>query len=374
MIVPFHKAFLVGNEEAAISMVIKSEHFSGDGSFTMSSVKELKNLIKSNYIHLTPSGTASLELAALSENFEGGDEIIMPSYTFVSTANAFLLRGAKIKFVDIEPDTMNIDPKLIENAITSKTKAVVVVHYGGVSCDMDSIMRICKKYNLILIEDAAQGIDSYYKNKHLGSIGDYGCFSFHSTKNIHCGEGGAISYNRVENFTKSTIIREKGTNRSEFIHGIVDKYTWKSIGSSFLPSEFQAAVLQTQLKNVVDITNKRRKIWDRYNEKFENNIFFETQKIPSYARSNGHIYFIIVSSKIERSKLIEFLGKKGIVTSFHYIPLHSTDFGNANSEFVGEDKYTTSYSERLLRLPIHGQLSNADVDYVCSKIFEFYTR
>lgn len=371
MIVPFHKPFLVGNEESYISKVIKNEHFSGDGPFSEYSKAELKNIIKSNYVHLTPSCTASLELVALSEDFEKGDEVIMPSYTFVSTANAFLLRGVKIKFVDVEPDTMNINASLIENAITSKTKAIVVVHYGGVSCDMDSISHICKKNNIILIEDAAQCINSYYKGKHLGTIGDYGCFSFHSTKNIHCGEGGAISFNSLGDFKKSTIIREKGTNRSEFIDGLIDKYTWKSIGSSFLPSEFQSAVLLTQLKNVVSLTNRRLEIWNRYNSILENNSFFEIQKIPSYARPNGHIFFIKTANKIERSNLIKFLSENGIGTAFHYIPLHSTQFGNINCEFIGEDKYTTKDSERLLRLPIHGDLSNNNIDYVCSKIFEF---
>jgi dTDP-4-amino-4,6-dideoxygalactose transaminase len=374
MIVPFHKPFLVGDEESYISEVIKNEHFSGDGPFTESSITELKNIIKSNYVHLTPSCTASLELVALSENFEKGDEVIMPSYTFVSTANAFLLRGMKIKFVDIEPETMNVNSSLIENAITSKTKAIVVVHYGGVSCDMDSINHICKKHNLILIEDAAQCVNSYYKERHLGTIGDYGCFSFHSTKNLHCGEGGAISFNSSKDFKRATIIREKGTNRSEFIDGLIDKYTWKSIGSSFLPSEFQTAILHTQLKNVVDITNKRLEIWNKYNLILDNNNFFEIQKIPSYARPNGHIFFIKTANKIERSNLIKFLSENGIGTAFHYIPLHSTQFGNINCEFIGEDKYTTKDSERLLRLPIHGNLSNNNIDYVCSKIFEFYKK
>lgn len=374
MIVPFHKPFLVGDEESYISKVIKNEHFSGDGPFTESSIKELKNIIKSNYVHLTPSCTASLELVALSENFEKGDEVIMPSYTFVSTANAFLLRGMKIKFIDIEPETMNVNSSLIEHAITSKTKAIVVVHYGGVSCDMDSINHICKKHNLILIEDAAQCINSYYKERHLGTIGDYGCFSFHSTKNLHCGEGGAISFNSSEDFKKATIIREKGTNRSEFIDGLIDKYTWKSIGSSFLPSEFQTAILHTQLKNVVEITNKRLEIWNKYNLIFDNNNFFEIQKIPSYATPNGHIFFIKTANKIERSNLIKFLSENGIGTAFHYIPLHSTQFGNVNCEFIGEDEYTTKDSERLLRLPIHGNLSNNNIDYVCSKVFEFYKK
>jgi len=374
MIVPFHKPFLVGDEESYISKVIKNEHFKGDGPFTESSIKELKKIIKSNYVHLTPSCTASLELVALSENFEKGDEVIMPSYTFVSTANAFLLRGMKIKFIDIEPETMNVNSSLIENAITSKTKAIVVVHYGGVSCDMDSINHICKKHNLILIEDAAQCINSYYKERHLGTIGDYGCFSFHSTKNLHCGEGGAISFNSSEDFKKATIIREKGTNRSEFIDGLVDKYTWKSIGSSFLPSEFQTAILHTQLKNAEKITNKRLEIWNKYNLILDNNNFFEIQKIPSYSTPNGHIFFIKTVNKIERSNLIKFLSENGIGTAFHYIPLHSTQFGNVNCEFIGEDEYTTKDSERLLRLPIHGNLSNNNIDYVCSKVFEFYKK
>ena len=306
-----------------------------------------------------------------------GDEVIMPSNTFVSTADAFVLRGAKIVFVDIRPDTMNIDENLIEDAITEKTKAIVPVHYAGVSCDMDKILEIAKKHNLLVIEDAAQGIMSKYKGKALGTIGDFGCYSFHETKNYSMGEGGAILIRDKKYVEKAEIIREKGTDRSKFFRGQVDKYTWVDNGSSYLPSELNAAYLWAQLEDASIINNKRLHIWNQYYDglkKLEDDGFIKLPFIPEGCVHNAHMFYIKAKDLQERSKLITFLKENDIQTVFHYIPLHTAPNGHKVGRFNGEDKYTTKESERLLRLPLHINLKDDEVKYIISKIYEFYAK
>lgn len=353
----------------------KNHKICGDGPFTKKCNEWLENKFRSAKVLLTTSCTHATEMAAILADIKEGDEVIAPSYTFVSSVNPFVLRGAKIVFVDINPKTMNIDENLIEKAVTSKTKAIVPVHYAGVSCEMDKIMEIAKKYNLVVIEDAAQGVMSEYKGKALGTIGDYGCFSFHETKNYSMGEGGALLIRDKENIEKAEIIREKGTNRSRFFRGQVDKYTWVDMGSSYLPSELNAAYLFAQLENADLIFNDRMNSWDSYNEGLkilqeENKI--ELPYIPKDCKHNAHMFYIKCKDLEERTKLIEFLKKNEISAVFHYIPLHSAEAGLKFGRFSGEDKYTTKESERLLRLPLYYGLKSEEVDYIISKIKEFY--
>ena len=353
----------------------KNHKICGDGPFTKKCNEWLENKFRSAKVLLTTSCTHATEMAAILANIKEGDEVIAPSYTFVSSVNPFVLRGAKIVFVDINPKTMNIDENLIEKAITSKTKAIVPVHYAGVSCEMDKIMEIAKKYNLVVIEDAAQGVMSEYKGKALGTIGDYGCFSFHETKNYSMGEGGALLIRDKENIEKAEIIREKGTNRSRFFRGQVDKYTWVDMGSSYLPSELNAAYLCAQLENADLIFNDRMNSWNSYNEGLkilqeENKI--ELPYIPKDCKHNAHMFYIKCKDLEERTKLIEFLKKNEIYAVFHYIPLHSAEAGLKFGRFSGEDKYTTKESERLLRLPLYYGLKSEEVDYIISKVKEFY--
>ena len=366
----------IGKELDYVREAMEKNHkICGDGPFTKKCNEWLENKFKSAKVLLTTSCTHATEMAAILTDIKEGDEVIAPSYTFVSSVNPFVLRGAKIVFVDINPKTMNIDENLIEKAITSKTKAIVPVHYAGVSCEMDKIMEIAKKYNLVVIEDAAQGVMSEYKGKALGTIGDYGCFSFHETKNYSMGEGGALLIRDKENIEKAEIIREKGTNRSRFFRGQVDKYTWVDMGSSYLPSELNAAYLFAQLENADLIFNDRMNSWNRYNEGLkilqeENKI--ELPYIPKDCKHNAHMFYIKCKDLEERTKLIEFLKKNEIYAVFHYIPLHSAEAGLKFGRFSGEDKYTTKESERLLRLPLYYRLKSEDVDYIISKVKEFY--
>jgi dTDP-4-amino-4,6-dideoxygalactose transaminase len=343
--------------------------------FTKKCGDYLEKRFSAKKILLTTSATAALEMAAILLDIKENDEVIMPSYTFVSTANAFVLRGAKIAFVDIRPDTMNIDEKLIEAAITPKTKAIVVVHYAGVSCEMDSICAIAKKHNLKIIEDAAQGMMSKYKNKFLGTIGDIGCYSFHETKNYSMGEGGGIVINDSSLIESAEIIREKGTNRSRFFRGQVDKYTWVDIGSSYLPSDINAAYLYAQLEIADDINNKRLSLWEQYYNALQP--LFKKGKInlpiiPSNCAHNGHMFYIKVKDIEERQKMINFLKKSDILSVFHYIPLHSSPAGIKFGKFCGEDIWTTKESERLLRLPMFYSLTTEQADYISSKVIEFF--
>jgi len=299
----------------------------------------------------------------------------MPSYTFVSTANAFVLRGAKIVFVDIRPDTMNIDETLIEEAISSKTKAIVVVHYAGISCEMDYIMNLSNKYNIIVIEDAAQSMMSTYKNKQLGSIGTFGCYSFHETKNFSMGEGGALLVNDKKHISRAEIIREKGTNRNLFSSGKIDKYTWIDIGSSYLPSEINVAYLYSQLFKAEKINNKRKKSWELYYcllKKIDVAKKIELPYVPKGCEHNGHLFYIKVKDIYERKELMNYLTKKGINTVFHYIPLHSSTAGEKYGVFAGEDVYTTKESERILRLPLYYGLKQKEIKYITKNISNFY--
>lgn len=363
----------VGKEMDYIQDAIKSQKICGDGKYTKLCNKWMEDKFNSPKVLLTTSCTTVTELSAMLLNIKEGDEVICPSYTFVSSANPFVLRGAKIVFVDIRPDTMNIDENLIEDAITDKTKAIVVVHYAGVSCEMDKIMEISKKYNIPVVEDAAQGVMSTYKGKALGTIGDYGCFSFHETKNYSMGEGGALLIRDEENILRAEIIREKGTNRSQFFRGQVDKYTWQDIGSSILPSDMLAAYLYAQLEKAEEINDNRLKSWNKYYEllsPLKDKI--DLPVIPKDCVHNAHMFYIKCKDIDERSKLIKYLKENQILSVFHYIPLHSSPAGMKFGRFHGEDVYTTKESERLLRLPLYYGLKEEDLIKVCNKVKEFY--
>lgn len=373
--IPFNKPYNNESILDSISKCLEIGRFSGDGSFT----KECSQIIESKYATsktlLTTSCTHSLEMSAMLADIREGDEVIMPSYTFVSTANAFVLRGAKIVFVDIRPDTMNINEQLIEEAITTNTKAIVPVHYAGVSCEMDTILKLAKDNDLLVIEDAAQGIHSKYKNKFLGSIGDVGCFSFHETKNLHCGEGGAILLNSPEFAERAEIIREKGTDRSRFFRGQIDKYTWQDIGSSYLLSELNASFLLPQLKNVDNITIDRLKTWNIYYNGLSSLAKagkIELPVVPNYCQHNAHLFFFKMENQKMRSSMLEFLDSKGINAIFHYVPLHTSPAGMRYGKFHGEDKFTTKESDRLVRLPLWYGLSLSDAERVVKTVEEFF--
>lgn len=373
--IPFNVPPFLGGEITYIQDVCNKHKLCGDGEYTKRCSTFLEQLTTSPKILLTTSCTHALEMAAILAGIKPGDEVIMSSFTFVSTANAFTLRGAKIKFVDIRPDTMNIDENLIENAITPATKAIVPVHYAGVSCEMDTIMDIAKRHNLFVIEDAAQGVTSLYKGKQLGSIGDFGCYSFHETKNYSMGEGGAILINNKKYIEQSEIVREKGTNRQKFLRGQVDKYTWVSLGSSYLPSELNAAYLLYQLENHQTIFDNRLDAWNYYDKLLkplstEGRI--STPFIPKECTHNAHMYYIKTKNIEERTSLIKFLKENDVQSVFHYVPLHSSPAGLLYGEMVGKDKYTTLESERLLRLPLFFGITTEQIDKVCSLIYEFY--
>ncbi|MCI7084751.1 dTDP-4-amino-4,6-dideoxygalactose transaminase [bacterium] len=364
-----------GKELDYIKQAVESRKICGDGQFTKKCQELIEEYTGTKKCLLTTSGTDSLEMAAVLADIKEGDEVIMPSYTFVSTANAFVLRGAKIVFVDIRPDTMNIDEKLIEDAITDKTKAIVPVHYAGVGCEMDAIMEIAKNHGLKVIEDAAQGVMGFYKGKALGSIGDFGCYSFHETKNYSMGEGGAILINNENDVLRGEIVREKGTNRSQFFRGQVDKYTWMDVGSSFLPSELNAAYLYAQLEIKEKINEERLKCWNFYYENLKDLAekgLIELSFIPKECSHNAHMFYIKTENLEVRTKLISYLKEHGIGSVFHYVPLHSSPAGEKFSRFNGEDKYTTKESERLTRLPMYYGLTLQQCGQIVDCIHEFY--
>ena len=342
-----------GNEEKYIAEAIASHKICGDGVFTKKCNEWLEKKFNAKKVLLTTSGTSALEMAALLCDVKTGDEVIMPSYTFCSTADAFVQRGCKIVFVDVRPDTMNIDEKLIEKAITNKTKVICVVHYAGVACEMDTIMDIAHRYNLKVVEDAAQAVMSSYKGKALGTIGDYGCYSFHETKNYSMGEGGAVVINtNIEDIEKAEIIREKGTNRSKFYRGQIDKYTWVDYGSSYLPSELNAAYLWAQLEVADKINESRLSVWNRYYEAFKplvNSGKIEIPFIPEGCIHNAHMFYIKCKDLDERTKFISYMKEHEIGCVFHYIPLHSAPAGLKFGYFFETDVYTTKESERLVR-------------------------
>lgn len=365
----------VGKETEYMKAAIDSHKICGDGEFTKRCNAWIEEHTGTAKALLTTSGTQALEMAALLSDIQPGDEVILPSYTFVSTANAFVLRGAKLVFVDIRPDTMNIDEKLIKDAITDKTRAIVPVHYAGVGCEMDTIMDIAKRHNLVVVEDAAQGVNAFYKGRALGSIGDYGCFSFHETKNYSMGEGGAILINRPEQIEDAEIIREKGTDRSRFFRGQVDKYTWVNIGSSFLPSDINAAYLMAQLEMADEINENRLQSWTRYNEGLQDLAqegVIELPYIPEECTHNAHMFYIKTKDMEERKALISYLKERDIAAVFHYVPLHSAPAGLRFGRFHGEDRYTTKESERLLRLPMYYNLSESDQQKVIDAVHGFY--
>lgn len=373
--IPFNVPPYIGKEDKYIKQAIDSRKICGDGQFTKKCNEKFEEITGAKKVLMTTSGTSAFEMAALLADIKPGDEVIMPSYTFVSTANAFVLRGATIVFVDIRPDTMNIDENLIEDAINEKTKAIVPVHYGGVACEMDTIRDIAKRHNLVVVEDAAQGVMSFYKGRALGSIGDFGCYSFHETKNYSMGEGGAVLVNHEKNVERAEIIREKGTNRTKFFRGQVDKYTWIDLGSSYLQSELNCAYLYAQIENPDIINNDRLQSWNTYYElltPLKEKGCIDLPVVPEGCVHNAHMFYIKTKDLEERSKLIAFLKENGIGAVFHYIPLHSSPAGQQFGRFHGEDKYTTKESERLLRLPMYYGLEKKDIEYVVSKIKEFY--
>lgn len=375
MMIRFNVPPSVDGEMDNIKKAIESMHICGDGEFTKKCSEYLEKLTGTSKCLLTTSCTHALEMAALLCDIKEGDEVIMPSYTFVSTADAFVLRGATPVFVDIRPDTMNIDETLIEAAITEKTKAIAVVHYAGVACEMDVIMDIARRHHLKVVEDAAQAIMCTYKGKALGTIGDFGCFSFHETKNFSMGEGGAILIRDPEYIEKAEILREKGTDRSKYYRGQVDKYRWQNFGSSYLPSDINAAYLYSQFE-VAETINQAR--LDRFHQYYELlTPLMEAGKIelpvvPEGCEQSGHMFYIKTKDMEERTALIDFLEKNDIMAVFHYIPLHTAPAGMKFGRFHGMDRYTTKESERLLRLPMFYQLTPEQVEYIAGKVKEFY--
>ncbi len=375
MMIRFNVPPSVDGEMDNIKKAIESMHICGDGAFTQKCSEYLEKLTGTSKCLLTTSCTHALEMAALLCDIKEGDEVIMPSYTFVSTADAFVLRGATPVFVDIRPDTMNIDETLIEAAITEKTKAIAVVHYAGVACEMDVIMDIARRHHLKVVEDAAQAIMCTYKGKALGTIGDFGCFSFHETKNFSMGEGGAILIRDPEYIEKAEILREKGTDRSKYYRGQVDKYRWQNFGSSYLPSDINAAYLYSQFE-VAETINQAR--LDRFHQYYElltplmEAGRIELPVIPEGCEQNGHMFYIKTKDMEERTALIDFLKENDIMAVFHYIPLHTAPAGMKFGRFHGMDRYTTKESERLLRLPMFYQLTPEQVEYIAGKVKEFY--
>lgn len=373
--ISFNRPPFVGKETENIKEAVeKNGMICGDGPFTKKCSQWMKERFQTKNVLLTTSCTHALEMAAFLADIQPGDEVIMPSYTFVSTADAFVLRGATCVFVDIRPDTMNIDETKIEEAITEKTKAIVPVHYAGVSCAMDEIMAIAKKYNLKVVEDAAQGVNAFYKGKALGTIGDFGCYSFHETKNYSMGEGGAILFQDDRYLEPAEILREKGTNRSQYFRGQIDKYTWVGYGSSYLPSDMNAAYLWAQLEEADKINDKRLSIWNFYHEELkelEDKGVLERPYIPEYATHNAHMYYIKVKDLRVRTKLLAYLKERGILSVFHYVPLHSATAGKKFGRFHGEDVYTTKESERLCRLPMYYSLSLEEAAEVVKALKEF---
>ena len=374
--IPFNNAPVLGSETKLIVDAIESKKLSGDGKYSKLCQKWFEDSFACKKTLLTPSCTHALELAALLLDICEGDEVIMPSYTFVSTANAFVLRGAKIVFVDIRPDTMNIDETKIEAAITSKTKVIVPVHYAGIACEMDVIMDLAHKYHLYVVEDAAQGVMSSYKGKALGTIGHLAAFSFHETKNYTSGgEGGLLLINDQQFIERAEVIREKGTNRSQFFRGMVDKYTWSDIGSSLLPSELQAAYLFAQLDSAEHINQERLKAWNYYYEKLVSLTYsskIELSQIPENCKHNAHMFYVKVKDIKQRSSLLQYLKDNGVQATFHYVPLHSSPAGEKYSEFCGLDEFTTKESERLLRLPLWYGISTQQQETVVKMIYTFF--
>lgn len=375
--ITFSRATLTGREEKYVREVVATGRLAGDNVFTKKCHAWIEERAKTRKALLTTSCTHALEMSSVLIGIKPGDEVIMPSFTFPSTANSFILRGAKIVFVDIRPDTMNIDEALIEEAINSRTRAVVPVHYAGVGCEMDSIMQLAREHDLTVVEDAAQGMMSTYDGMMLGSIGHIGCYSFHETKNYQCGEGGAILLNRAGLIERAEIIREKGTNRSQFFRGEIDKYSWQDLGSSYLPSDLNAAFLWAQMESADEINADRLKSWDTYYARLrvlEEKGAIGLPHIPSKCRHNAHMFYIKTAGLDERTRLIDFLRSNGVYAVFHYVPLHSSKAGRKYGRFHGNDAFSTKESERLLRLPLYFGMEQEDVETVCGLVSDFYNR
>ncbi|OUS31614.1 dTDP-4-amino-4,6-dideoxygalactose transaminase [Gammaproteobacteria bacterium 45_16_T64] len=376
--IEFNKPCYTGNEDQYVIEAMRSNHISGDGPFTLRCQEWFERFLGCPRALLTPSCTHALEMIAILLELKPGDEIIMPSFTFVSTANAFMVKGAKVVFVDIRPDTMNIDEKLIEQAITTRTRAIVAVHYAGVSCAMDEIMAIAQRHDLYVIEDAAQAIMNKHKGRTLGTIGHFATYSFHETKNITSGgEGGLLIINESKFVDRAEIIREKGTNRSQFFRGAIDKYTWVDVGSSYLPSDLQAAYLWGQLEVLTEICENRISSWDLYFKllkELEEPECLELPKLPSDCTNNGHIFYLKTKDLEQRTALIKWLKLEDIAAVFHYVPLHSSPAGRKFSRFSGTDNFTSTDSERLVRLPIWHGISEDKIEKVSRIIREFYTQ
>ena len=372
--IPFNVPTIIGTEEKYIKEAIYSHKICGDGQFTKRCNDWMEHRFNAKKVMLTTSGSSALDMSALLCDIHPGDEVILPSYTFSSTANAFVLAGAKLVFVDVRPDTMNIDEKKIESAITDRTKLICAVHYAGVACEMDTIMDIARKHNLMVVEDAAQGVMSTYKGKALGTIGDFGCYSFHETKNYSMGEGGAIVINNEKYIERAEILREKGTNRSRFWRGQVDKYTWVDFGDSYLPSEINAAHLWAQLEKADEINENRLNTWYTYDKelrKFADDGLFDTPIIPETCLHNAHMYYVKLKNLEERTKFIEYMKQNQVNCVFHYIPLHSAPAGLKYGR-MDYDDYTTKESERLVRLPLFYGLKEEDLKYIVGKIYQFF--
>lgn len=374
--IPFNRPVAVGNELEYIAQAVnRCHHIAGDGEFTCRCSDWISRRMGTPKALLVTSGTHALEMAAMLAEIRPGDEVIMPSYTFVSTANAFLLRGAVPVFVDIRPDTLNIDEKLIEAAITPRTRGICVVHYAGVGCAMEEIVAIAARHHLVLIEDAAQAFLAKYKGRYLGTFGEYGAFSFHETKNYSMGEGGAVVFRDPNDLPRAEIIREKGTNRSRYFRGEIDKYTWVDIGSSYLPSDINAAYLFGQLEKAQVIWDDRMRSWESYRRQLEplqRAGYIQLPQIPAECEHNAHMFYIKCADLEERTRLIRFLKSREIECAFHYVPLHSSTAGRKYGRFCGEDRYTTRESERLVRLPLYYGLSEEDLATVVASVREFY--
>ncbi|OBG93813.1 dTDP-4-amino-4,6-dideoxygalactose transaminase [Mycobacterium sp. E3251] len=377
MRVPFNKPAVVGSELTYVGQAIAGGHASGDGPFTRRAQAMLEERFGAKRVLLTTSGTAALEMAALLCDLQPGDEVIVPSYTFVSTANAFVLRGARPVFVDIRSDTLNIDERLIEQAITPRTRAIFPIHYAGVACEMDAIMSIAESHGLLVVEDAAQGVHARYRNRWLGTIGHLGCYSFHETKNLSCGEGGALVINDPSMEQRAEILREKGTNRSQFLRGQTDKYTWVDLGSSFLPSDMLAAFLVGQIENVEKITRRRGEIFDRYTTLLTPLVesgLIRIPVIPPHCSPNYHMFYLLTAGIEERTELIAHLRAAGILAVFHYVPLHTSPFARSLGIPEKDLPRTEELSARLLRLPMYFDLTDHDVEEVACAVLNFYQK
>jgi dTDP-4-amino-4,6-dideoxygalactose transaminase len=373
--IPFNKPSVVGSELTYVAQAVAGGHASGDGPFTRRAQSILEKSFGARRVLLTTSCTAALELAALLCDLHPGDEVIVPSYTFVSTANACVLRGARPVFVDIRPDTLNIDERLIEQAITLRTRAIFPIHYAGVACEMDAIMDIADRHGLLVVEDAAQGVFARYKGRWLGTIGHLGCYSFHETKNISCGEGGALVINDPAMEDRAEILREKGTNRSQFIRGQVDKYTWVDVGSSYGPSDMLAAFLVGQIENMEKLTRRRGEIFDRYATILAPLVergLIRIPVVPSHCSTNYHMFYVLTADIEERTALIAHLDAAGILAVFHYVPLHSSPFAQSLGMPLRHLPWTEQLSARLLRLPMYFDLTDWEVEEVASSVLDFY--